>query len=213
MLFDKLIEYSNEIFESSIKKEASEIKPSYSDFPAADYVYEEVIKMGGIHAFSKSLRIFGFTSDKHAKNIIWWNKDSTWKYEYKKFFRNAWAFAEDIFGNQFLFDQSGVAWLNSESGETQHLCKTFSEWIEMLFANINFYTGMSIKQDWEKANPDQELTGQYLLCPTIPFILGGEYKIDNLFRIEGQKCMLLKAKIAQQIRNLPDGTKITINFQ
>ena len=213
MLLDKLLKSSDQVFKSTVSIDLPKALDSFSKFPAVDTEYENIIKIGGIHVFYRALRIFGFTSDQKAKNIFWWNKTSTWKRKYKKLLANTWAFAEDVFGNQFLFDSTGIVWLNSESGELKCMCKTFTEWIEIILDDIDFYTGRSIARSWEKKHPDQELTGQYLLCPVVPFICGGEYIISNLFRCDAQKCMLLKAEISRQIRGLPDGTKISINFK
>jgi hypothetical protein len=50
------------------------------------------------------------------------------------------------------------------------------------------------------------------LIPKQPFVVGGDFKLDNLSAIEAERGMLLRANLATQIRDLPDGTKITFKI-
>lgn len=211
LLLDKLWSEADTVFKSSesIEKVLSEI----SKFDAVDAAYKEVLNRGGIHVFSRSLRIFGLTNSKDAKNISWWNESKTWKSEYRDFFTDVWAFAEDVFGNQFLFDNSGVVWLELETGKLKWLTHTFTEWISLINKKTNYYTGASVSEAWQKAHPDEPLTGMYHLCPVTLFVCGGEYEIGNLFRFDAKDHMSIKAKIARQIKDLPNGSKIEIAFE
>jgi len=84
------------------------------------------------------------------------------------------AFAEDVFGNQFLFNHSGVVWLEVETGKLRGLCNTFSEWMALIVRDIDFYTGAWLARAWEKSHPDEPLTGMYHLAPLTLFVCGGE---------------------------------------
>ena len=48
--------------------------------------------------------------------------------------------------------------------------------------------------------------------PKKPFVLGGEYRIENLYLLNAVKAMHLRANLAVQIKNLPDGTSLTWNI-
>jgi hypothetical protein len=50
------------------------------------------------------------------------------------------------------------------------------------------------------------------LVPKIPFVLGGEFGVDNVFALEATKGMRLRGELAVQIRDLPNGTKISYRF-
>lgn len=183
------------------------------DYPAADEEYVNYLKIGGLHVFSKSLRIFGLTNDKNALNVLYWNNPDTWKKEYNGFFHDIWSFAEDVFGYQYAFGRTGVLHIDIETGKTKEICRTFSEWIEVILHDIDYYTGFSVAQLWEKEKINEPLSGIYHLCPITPFVCGGKYEIDNLFRCEARKHLRIMSQLAKQIRDLPDGTQITIDFE
>ena len=210
MILDSLWKYSEETFELSEPFEP--VLKLIHDFPSVDDEYKECLSRGEMYAFSKSLRIFGLTNDSEARNILKWNNPDTWKSWYKGFFTDVWSFAEDVFGFQYLFDRNGVVQLNIETGELQSLCKTFSEWIHLILKETKFYTGYPIAERWNETHPDEIITGKLHLCPIIPFVCGGNYDMENLFLLDALKCLSLKADIARQIKDLPDGTQIKFNF-
>jgi hypothetical protein len=211
MFVDDLWKNADAVFES--KGDCELALPLVTKFAGADVAYEQVLERGGIHAFSKALRLFGLTEHENAKNILWWNEPSTWKAEYHDFFTDAWAFAEDVFGNQFMFDHSGVVWLELETGRLRWLCRTFSEWVALVLKETDFYTGARFAQAWEEAHPDESLTGMYHLAPLTLFVCGGQYDIENLWRCAAHGHMAMNASIARQIKHLPNGTKIEITFE
>ena len=129
------------------------------------------------------------------------------------FFADIWAFAEDVFGYQFLFNKDGVGRLDIETGEIRHLCNSFADWISLVLEDPDFYSGMSVAKEWEISRPDEPVTGKHHLCPVTLFVCGGKYQIDNLFRIESVSHLKVKAQIAEQIRDLPDGTPIEFTFE
>lgn len=194
------------------KYEATNILSIIKNYPAADKAYEEVLNIGGIHVFCRSLRIFGLSEHDEALNIQLWNDKSTWKDGYRVFFTEAWSFAEDVFGNQYLFNKNGVEWLDIETGKLTYLCKTFSDWLQMIEEETDYYTGSSISNCWNQTHPEEAITGEYHLCPIKLFVCGGEYEIDNLFRTEAKEHMEMMASIANQIKDLPDGTPIEFTF-
>lgn len=48
------------------------------------------------------------------------------------------------------------------------------------------------------------------LCPIIPFVVGGEYEIENLYAGSFPNYILANANIANQVYNLPEGTDIQL---
>jgi hypothetical protein len=46
--------------------------------------------------------------------------------------------------------------------------------------------------------------------PKVPFFLGGEYKIENLWAGNPLEGMRFKADLAMQTRDLPEGTQVKL---
>jgi hypothetical protein len=211
MVVDKFWKNARDVFDR--KQSLERVWELVGKFPGVDTAYGVVLERGGIHVFSRALRVFGLTEDPRAKSLLWWNEPATWKSEYRDFFSDSWAFAEDVFGNQFMFDDKQVVWLQVETGELKPICATFTEWIQLVLGDAEFYTGARIAQAWEQAHPDEPLTGMYHLCPVKLFVCGGEYDLQNLFRLPAEHNMVLKADIARQIKNVPNGTEIEFRFE
>lgn len=211
MKLDNLWDISDRVFKNIANEK--DVIDLIRDYPSFDDEYAECLNRGGAHVFSGALRIFGLTDDIDAQNILKWNNPETWKKEYKSFFNDIWVFAEDIFGYQFLFNKNGIGRLDIETGEIEILCKTFTSWISIILDKPDYYSGSSVAAKWARTFPKERLTGRYHLCPITLFVCGGKYEIDNLFRIESIKNMKIKAQIAEQIKDLPDGTPIEFSFE
>ncbi len=50
------------------------------------------------------------------------------------------------------------------------------------------------------------------LLPKVPFILGGKFTVDNLYLLDSITGMKLRGDLARQIKNSPDGTKVTFKI-
>jgi hypothetical protein len=48
------------------------------------------------------------------------------------------------------------------------------------------------------------------LLPKLPFVLGGEYNLDNLYLANSVEGMRFRGSIARQIQNIPDGNKVVL---
>jgi hypothetical protein len=161
---------------------------------------------GGGYFFNKSLLIY-----TNAKSSCSWDEiNRNMHHEYNIISDNIFCFACDIFGNQFYFDlySGNIYFLNIESGEKEFMAKDFLDWISKIKSQTDYYTGRPFIQEWE--NVTVQLKWDERLTAKFPFILGGEYDIDN-FRVEKlEKIIEFNAMIARQINDLPDGTSINI---
>jgi hypothetical protein len=121
------------------------------------------------------------------------------------------AFGQDLFGNQFCFtsDTHSIVFFNSETGERETIAIDFEFFLRELYAQFNYYTGIPILKEWLANN---QLAFNSRLCPKIPFIMGGEFKIDNLYAGTYPAYMRAYSNIAKQIYNLPDGTKVKLQI-
>jgi hypothetical protein len=48
------------------------------------------------------------------------------------------------------------------------------------------------------------------LIPKVPFVLGGEYSVDNLYDADAVSALLYRGDVAAQIRHLPDGATVKL---
>jgi len=69
-------------------------------------------------------------------------------------------------------------------------------------------TGWRLAHEWQAVHGP--LPQGKRLMPKIPFFLGGQYTLDNLWAGNSIEGMRFKADLALQTRNLPEGTKIRL---
>ena len=84
-------------------------------------------------------------------------------------------------------------------------------WANDMVADYQFRTGYPLAHDWQVANGI--LPAGVRLLPKIPFFCGGKYEVQNLYALADVKGMLLRASIAKQIRDLPDGAEIVFRTE
>lgn len=50
------------------------------------------------------------------------------------------------------------------------------------------------------------------LLPKRPFVLGGEFAVDNLYVLDAVQGMRLRSELATEIASLPDGAAVTFKI-
>lgn len=175
-----------------------------------DDKYIDLIKdCNGGFFFDAALHIYGYSNqhDFHDINYI----NHILQEEYGAIAKGLLSFGQDIFGNQFAFDLLGkeIMFFNIETGEKEILSKDFDSWLDVLFNKLDYFTGYKLASAWCAEN---QLNFNQRLCPKMPFILGGNYTLDNLYVGTFPDFIKSSANIARQVYNLPEGTnfKITI---
>lgn len=93
------------------------------------------------------------------------------------------VFAEDIFGDQFGIAVDSVVLLSSESGEIAPLASRVEEW--------------ACRGRWQLEHGP--IARGNRLAGKMPFILGGNYDLPNLYEIDSVKAMRLRGHIYRQI--------------
>ena len=177
------------------------IKRSIFDQEYFRYITE--ISNGGFY-FNRSLHLYGFCHTPSFHNII--EVNNFFSKEYKMIADGKFVFGQDVLSNQFAFAANGVFSINTETGDSDFLARNFSEWLELLSEDTEYLTGINLLQTWESAQ--YKLQYDQRLCAKKPFIIGGEYSIDNLYAQVYPKYLSSNANIARQIYGKPDGTKI-----
>jgi hypothetical protein len=51
------------------------------------------------------------------------------------------------------------------------------------------------------------------LAPKVPFVLGGEFELGNMYAADAGSDLAWRAQLAQQIRDLPDGAEVTLHVR
>jgi hypothetical protein len=176
------------------------IRPFVNDQSYLDYLDA---CNGGLY-FGGSLHLYGVCRRPLFHSIAEVNRILL--KEYGGIVRGAFSFGQDLFANQLVFTAKGVASLNGETGDLDFLARDFSDWLDLLSEDVEYLTGVNLLREWEielgKLQHDQRL------CAKIPFVMGGEFKVDSLYPQIFPKYILSNANIARQIYGKPDGTGV-----
>ncbi|HYF31798.1 MAG TPA: SMI1/KNR4 family protein [Chitinophagaceae bacterium] len=177
-----------------------------SDSAYFDFIVET--QNGGFF-FDQAVHMYGYSSAIEFHDIDYVNK--LLKEEYGNIAAGLLAFGQEAFGNQYVFDLSTkkISLFNTESGEIEVIATNFEEWVDAIVSDQNYLTGVKVVQAWRS---DNELGFNQRLCPKVPFVIGGEFKVDNLYAGTFPAYLRAYANIARQIYDLPDGTPISIKI-
>jgi hypothetical protein len=185
-----------------------------ADFVAADSLGRELADLltvrNGFYAFESALRVFPVDPSGRVGSLGDWNEPTTWRDAYGGMADGFTFFAEDVFGGQFGIHEGSVFAFDPETGEAKVMATSLDSWAKLILGDYQVLTGHPIAHDWQMRF-GRIPEGQRLV-PKIPFVLGGEFGVDNVFALEATKGMRLRGELAVQIRDLPNGTKISYRF-
>ncbi|MGU9937380.1 SMI1/KNR4 family protein [Empedobacter brevis] len=167
-----------------------------------------IIDSNGGYFFKNSLHFYSFEDKFDYNSIIFLNNFI--KKIYPKYSDNIFFIGEDIMGNLFGFENDSVIFFNIESAEKEIIATSFISFIKELLDDLEYFTGYSFIQD--NIMEDKLAYGERLGAK-FPFILGGNYDSDNFILKNTLENLDYCSSIANQINNLPDGTKVNINFK
>jgi hypothetical protein len=171
----------------------------------------ELLKLrNGFYAFESALHVFPITEDS-GSGLEGWNAEPLWRGEYGECTQGLLFFAEDIFQDQFCLREDGVFRFYAETGETALLAPSIEAWAELILDDYREQTGWPLAHDWQAANGP--LPRGKRLIPKIPFVLSGEYAVDNLWAGNPIEGLSFKASIYKTTRDLPDGTKLKLKVK
>ncbi|MDQ8045152.1 MAG: hypothetical protein AAGC46_09400 [Solirubrobacteraceae bacterium] len=161
-------------------------------------------RRNGFYALESALHVFG---EARARD---WNETTLWRALYGDATRGHWFFAEDVFGGQFSVTADGVQAWDPETGESEPLANDLEGWAEVLLADYAFWTGQPLAREWQQTRGP--LSEGFRLLPKVPFVLGGDYAVENLRAVDAVSAMRIRAGYAHALRNAPDGTRISISY-
>lgn len=163
-------------------------------------------KKNGFFAFEAALRVFPGGESVSSPSLDAWNSPELWRHSYGALTNGMLFFAEDIFGTQFCIKDGTIYTFDPETAELTFLAEDFEGWAEAILADYDLYTGYSIAHEWQVRNG--KLSELDRLIPKIPFVLGGEFSVENLISMDGARTMRCRGNLARQIKELPDGAQI-----
>jgi hypothetical protein len=163
-------------------------------------------RRNGFFCFESALHVFPSRSGAGVMGLSEWNAADGWRQEYKNLDRGGLFVAEDIFGNQFSILGDLIYTFDAETAEVKHFARSIDEWADKVVTDFNAVTGFPVAHQWQSAHG--ALPAGQRLVPKTPFVLGGEFKIDNLYACEASAGMRARGNLAVQIAGVPDGAAI-----
>lgn len=137
-----------------------------------------------------------------------WNAPTGWRRHYPYIDEPMLFFAMDLFAGQFGISERGVSRLEVETGDLVFHARSLEEWAEKMLRDYDFETGWSIARDWQAKNGALAISER--LLPLTPFVLGGDYTVDNLVSVQLDQAMELLGGLSEQVRGVPDGATLTV---
>jgi hypothetical protein len=161
-------------------------------------------RRNGFYALEGAVHVFP-TGQSSQTTLEVWNDPALWRSRYQDLDRDVVFFAEDIFGGQFGLRDNAVVSFDPETGALEPIAPSLDAWAELVLIDQSI-SGYPLAHSWQVANG--ALPSGQRLVPKQPFVLGGPFDSDNLYALPAIEGMLLRADLASQIRDLPDGTQI-----
>lgn len=168
-----------------------------------------ICQHNGFYAFESALLLRPLDNDQARLGVLQWNQPELWKREFTAELDDALFFAEDIFGPQFAIHDEGICSFDPETGLFEAMATSLERWASEILSDYEFQTGYPFAHEWQMQHGP--LPPGIRLLPKKLFVVGGDFTLDNLYAIEDVEGMRFRASIANQIRDLPDGTKIVFN--
>ncbi len=162
----------------------------------------------GFFAFESALHVYPSGEDGASPLLEDWNSPKGWRASYPDLDSEAICFAQDVFVNQFVLSREGVSRLNPETAEVAPHSENLADWAAKLLADYSYETGWELAQLWQRSQ--RPLRPGERLVPRRPFVLGGDYEVENLVAVESYKAMGLFARLSAEIRAKPEGASVTL---
>lgn len=161
----------------------------------------------GFYAFESALHVFPSEPTlEGARSLTDWNDPEGWRQRYEDMAYGLFFFAENVLGDQFALSGEEIVSFSPETGEREALASSIGEWVDCILSDYNQLLAYPLAHEWQVINGP--LGVGHRLIPKTPFVLGGEYDASNLYSIDAVIGMEVRAELATQIRDLPDGAKV-----
>ena len=174
---------------------------------SADGPTRELLEIkNGFYAFESALHVFPTGISADIITLETWNQHNCWKSNYSIGVDDLLCFAEDVFGCQYAMRGNEIAKFDPETGYCNHHSKTLQEWAGMILDDYEYETGYPLIHEWQISHGP--IAVGHRLVPKVPFVLQGEFNVANLRPMVARDSMIYRSKLAEKLRNLPDGARI-----
>ena len=147
----------------------------------------------GFYAFESALHVFADGSVPDEIPLRDWNSPTLWRDRYSGLADGHFFFAEDVFGGQFSVVNDRVWTWDPETGETNVCANDVRDWADRILEDYDLLTGYSLAHDWQTTNGSLK-RGERLI-PSTPFIVGGEFAVENLRAVEAVSGMRTRGEV------------------
>jgi hypothetical protein len=165
-----------------------------------------LLRKNGFLAFESALHVFPLGPVQGGYDLDTWNSDALWHAEYMDMTEGYFFFAQDLFGEQFCIKDEYIWRFNPETGEGHPIAPNIEAWCQLILDDFESETGYPLAHAWQVKHAPLPLGKR--LIPKQPFVIGGMFELDNLYLSDAAHAMRLRANLARQIRDLPDGAEI-----
>lgn len=205
MKIEQLLSISK--FAIPAKSNSTSIIDFISTYAPKSFINELVSLYGfqnGFYAFESALWIYQYDSNEtytleKINNIEFLNI-------YKEKVGNFISIGSDALGNQFIVNNSGYFLLDLETGELEFIAENLENWAHVILTDYNYLTAFQSLHDWQLQNKAIKLNKR--LGAKTPFILGGEFNVNNLYEVDVIELIEFKSKLFTEIGSLPPGSKM-----
>ena len=160
----------------------------------------------GFYAFFSALHVFPLGKAGSEVDLESWNAEALWRDAYAHLATGCLFFAEDIFGGQFCIKNDAVLVFDPETGEQTRSGGTLEEWAQQVLLEHDSLCGTPLAREWQERYG--ALSPGRRLIPKMPFVLGGEFALENLYAGDPVEGLRFRGALAQHLRSIPDGTPI-----
>jgi hypothetical protein len=165
-------------------------------------------RRNGFFAFESALHLFPFGRSEGVLDLDTWNSSATWRGAYGDGLDGCLFFAEDAFGFPFCIEAGAVRRCDAETGERETMAVSLEEWAGQILIDWRLLTGQPVAHEWQARHGALPVGRR--LAPRQPFVLGGDFTLENLYAAEQVELMRFRGSLATQIRSLPDGSQVTL---
>lgn len=169
-----------------------------------------LLAKNGFFAWDGALLIRPLSRERAPLGLVQWNMPTRWRSAFQLDLDPYLFFAEDVFGIQVGFSDKGVFSFDPETAQLERRASSLEEWVGVLFQDPEVLTGYPLLDAWKRLRGSLA-PGQRLL-PKTPFVCGGQFAVENLYCMDEVDGMTFRAQIANQIKDLPDGSQIVLDL-
>ncbi len=164
----------------------------------------------GFFCYNRSLLVRPICREREPEGAVQWNEHDFWTVYFESSER-FFVFAEDSFGDPFCIVENNVVKVNMETGERIIIANSVEEWASLILYDHNLYLNTAIMAKWVRSFGC--VAPGFRLAPKIPFVLGGEYCLENIVLLAENELAVFRSQLASQIKNLPDGANIELSIE